>query len=103
VSHSGLVHLLWVQNIGRSNRSTPTIPFRVYILMAIYPPAASVSSVKASSLHPYHIVDPSPWPLVTAFAAFFLVFGLSLYRHAYTLGFTLFAFGLVATTFHASL
>ncbi len=71
--------------------------------MAIYPPAASTSSVKVSSLHPYHIVDPSPWPLVTAFTAFFIVFGLSLYRHAYTLGFTLFAFGLVATIFHASL
>ena len=70
--------------------------------MAIYPPAAS-SSVKTSSLHPYHIVDPSPWPLVTAFAAFFIVFGLSLYRHAYTLGFTLFSFGLVATVYHASL
>lgn len=67
--------------------------------MAISPVSASV---KNSSLHPYHIVDPSPWPLVTAFTAFFLVFGRVLYRHSYTLGFTLFSLGLFTTILHAS-
>lgn len=53
-------------------------------------------------LHPYHIVDPSPWPLRSALTAFFLVFGLVLTRHAYTLGFALFALGLIATIANAT-
>ena len=67
--------------------------------MAI-PPISS--TVKTSSLHPYHIVDPSPWPFVTSLTAFFLVFGLVLYRHSYTIGFTLFSLGLLATIIHAT-
>jgi cytochrome c oxidase subunit 3 len=27
-------------------------------------------------VHPYHLVDPSPWPLLMAFAGFFLTSGL---------------------------
>ena len=57
---------------------------------------------KKSALHPYHIVDPSPWPLVTAFTAFFLVRGLTLYRHSFTLGFTLFSLGLTRTVLNAT-
>ena len=66
-------------------------------------PALSLSgSVKRSAVHPYHIVDPSPWPLRSSLTAFFIVFGLVLYRHAYTLGFTLFSLGLRATTANAA-
>ena len=25
--------------------------------------------------HPYHLVDPSPWPLISAFSALMLTFG----------------------------
>ena len=69
--------------------------------MALTP--SNIRNVKNTSLHPFHIVDPSPWPLVTAFTAFFIVFGLVLYRHSYTLGFTLFSLGLLSTIFHATL
>src|SRR3979490_391633 len=31
--------------------------------------------------HPYHLVDPSPWPIVGAIAAGLLTTGLVLYRH----------------------
>nr|YP_009317239.1 cytochrome c oxidase subunit 3 [Palpitomonas bilix]BAV82407.1 cytochrome c oxidase subunit 3 [Palpitomonas bilix] len=37
--------------------------------------------------HPFHMVDHSPWPLLTAFAAFSLVFGLVFYMHKYEGGF----------------
>ena len=28
--------------------------------------------------HPFHLVDPSPWPILTAFSVFTLVFGFLL-------------------------
>ena len=36
--------------------------------------------------HDYHLVDPSPWPAVGSFAAFFLFFGVVLYLHPGMLG-----------------
>jgi cytochrome c oxidase subunit 3 len=57
---------------------------------------------KKLEYHPFHIVNPSPWPLVTAFSAFFIVFGLVLYMHAFQLGLTLFTLGLTATVLNAS-
>lgn len=35
----------------------------------------------AEAKHPYHLVDPSPWPLVGAFAALLLTFGTVVYMH----------------------
>lgn len=35
-------------------------------------------------MHPYHLVDPSPWPIVAAFGSLFLVFGLVLFFHGYS-------------------
>ena len=31
--------------------------------------------------HPYHLVDPSPWPLVTALALLVLCYGLVVMMH----------------------
>jgi cytochrome c oxidase subunit 3 len=31
--------------------------------------------------HPYHLVDPSPWPLISSFAAGALLFGIVLWAH----------------------
>ena len=31
--------------------------------------------------HPYHLPDPSPWPIIGAFGAFLVVFGLILVAH----------------------
>jgi len=33
--------------------------------------------------HPFHLVDPSPWPIITAWSAFFTTFNLVLYMHGY--------------------
>ena len=55
-----------------------------------------------SELHPFHIVDASPWPLVTAFSAFFTVFGLALYMHSFYLGFYLLTLGFLAIIINAS-
>jgi cytochrome c oxidase subunit 3 len=33
--------------------------------------------------HPYHLVDPSPWPLLTSLSALWLALGLTLYFHQY--------------------
>jgi cytochrome c oxidase subunit 3 len=37
--------------------------------------------------HPYHLVDASPWPLVTSMSAFLLVSGGVMYMHQYAGGF----------------
>lgn len=41
--------------------------------------------------HPYHLVDPSPWPLLSSIGALCLTFGAVMYMHSYKGGeFTLF-------------
>ena len=44
--------------------------------------------------HSYHLVDPSPWPLVAAFGAFMLTTGGVLYMHKFFGGEKLFLIGL---------
>lgn len=39
---------------------------------------------KNTNQHPYHLVDPSPWPFVISFGLFFLTFGSAMYFHGYT-------------------
>jgi len=36
--------------------------------------------------HPYHLVDPSPWPLVGSMGAFGLTVGGVMYFHKYMYG-----------------
>ena len=43
--------------------------------------------------HPFHLVDPSPWPLFAAFGSFSLVSGLTIYIHQVVGGFFLLCFG----------
>lgn len=43
--------------------------------------------VKKSQWHPFHIVDPSPWPLVVSLSAFTTTFGLVLWMHGYVQSF----------------
>ena len=33
--------------------------------------------------HTYHLVDPSPWPIITALCAFFLLNSVAMYMHSY--------------------
>ncbi|MBP7189714.1 MAG: cytochrome c oxidase subunit 3 [Rickettsiaceae bacterium] len=52
-----------------------------------------MSHEKAS--HPYHIVDLSPWPILTAFSLLFATGGGLLYMHKYTLGHYILPLGIV--------
>jgi len=52
-------------------------------------------NVRRAQTHPFHIVDPSPWPLMTSLAAMFMLFGFTLYLHFYENGFLLFTIGLL--------
>ena len=36
--------------------------------------------------HPFHLVDPSPWPIFASFAAFLSTVGGVMYMHAYSGG-----------------
>lgn len=36
--------------------------------------------------HPFHLVDPSPWPFVGAFSSFLMMTGVALYMHFYSKG-----------------
>lgn len=42
---------------------------------------------KTLQRHPFHLVDPSPWPFVSAFSAFSCAVGGVLYMHAFSKGF----------------
>ena len=44
--------------------------------------------------HPFHLVDPSPWPLFSALAAFVSTVGGVMYMHAYTGGKLMLFFGI---------
>lgn len=37
-------------------------------------------------IHGYHLVEPSPWPILAAFSAFVFTFGFVLFVHKYTTG-----------------
>jgi len=43
-------------------------------------------SKKTEQKHPYHLVDPSPWPLFGSLSALGLTFGGVMYMHSYTYG-----------------
>ena len=44
-------------------------------------------------LHPFHLVDPSPWPIFASFAALLTTTGGVMYMHAYSGGGLMLAFG----------
>jgi len=46
-----------------------------------------------NQIHSFHLVDPSPWPIIAAFSAFMLTLGTTLYMHGYLGGFYLLKFG----------
>lgn len=49
--------------------------------------------------HSYHLVDPSPWPLMGAFGGFLLTTGTVLYMHRFVGGWSLLSTGLVTILF----
>jgi len=44
--------------------------------------------------HPYHLVDPSPWPFVASLAALVTTFGGVMYMHGYDGGDVVLPFGI---------
>jgi cytochrome c oxidase subunit 3 len=51
--------------------------------------------------HPFHIVDPSPWPFLSALGAFSTLLGLVLYMHFFEKGFFLFRLGIFLLCLYA--
>lgn len=49
--------------------------------------------MSAKKYHPFHIVDPSPWPFFTAFAVLFVTVGAAMYMHSYKNGLLLLILG----------
>lgn len=52
---------------------------------------------KHTKFHTFHLVDPSPWPLIAAFGLLYTAFGAVLYFHHYNLGSMFFFFGFSIT------
>ena len=40
-------------------------------------------NTKNIHIHPYHLVDPSPWPFIISFGCLFFTFGIAMYFHGY--------------------
>lgn len=54
---------------------------------------------KNNQEHSFHLVDPSPWPIISAFSALMLTFGGVLFMHGYSGGSFLMKFGFVMILF----
>ena len=48
---------------------------------------------------PYHLVDPSPWPILLSFSLLNMAIGAVLYMHGFYLGGSLLTLGFVLTCF----
>jgi cytochrome c oxidase subunit 3 len=49
--------------------------------------------------HSYHLVDPSPWPIVASMAALLLTVGGVMYMHGYTGGELILFFGIAVVVY----
>jgi cytochrome c oxidase subunit 3 len=52
-----------------------------------------MSIIRNNQKHSFHLVDPSPWPLISAFSALLFTFGTVMYMHGYVGGTFLWQFG----------
>lgn len=57
------------------------------------------SSNKDVQRHPYHLVDPSPWPLLASIGSLGLTFGAVMFMHNFSGGWTLFCLGFLTIIF----
>jgi heme/copper-type cytochrome/quinol oxidase subunit 3 len=53
--------------------------------------------------HPYHLVDPSPWPILTSLSALWLALGLVLYFHQYPTAGTFLVLAILCLVYTVSL
>jgi cytochrome c oxidase subunit 3 len=58
---------------------------------------------KMSQRHGFHLVDPSPWPLVCSGSVLSTAVGAVMYFHSYSGGGLILTIGLVMTTFGMSI
>jgi hypothetical protein len=73
---------------GSLNLLVPIIDFKIINMI-----------VTKNQQHSYHLVDPSPWPVVAAISASMVTFGGVLYMHEYWGGGFLWKFGLLMILF----
>jgi len=59
----------------------------------------TIKQIRNNQRHGYHLVDPSPWPIVAAFSALMLTFGGVMYFHGYFGGNFLWKFGFLMILF----
>jgi len=57
------------------------------------------AKIKNNQKHPFHLVDPSPWPLVAAMGGFSMTSGGVMYMHNYAGGGSLLLLGVFITLF----
>jgi cytochrome c oxidase subunit 3 len=55
--------------------------------------------IRNNQTHGFHLVDPSPWPMLSGFSALTLTFGFVLYMHGYLRGNFLFKWGFLMILF----
>ena len=55
--------------------------------------------MSAKPQHPFHLVDPSPWPILTAFSLFFLTLGAVFLMHGHPMSKYISIFGSLSVTF----
>ncbi len=55
--------------------------------------------MSAKPQHPFHLVDPSPWPILTAFSLFFLTLGAVFLMHGHPMSKYISIFGALSVTF----
>jgi len=60
-------------------------------------------AVIRTTKHPFHLVDPSPWPFFAAMGTLFLMSGLVMYMHLFEGGFELMRFGFIVVLLTATL
>jgi len=59
----------------------------------------SPTAIFNNQKHGFHLVDPSPWPLIAAFGAFMFTFGTAMYMHGFSGGPFLLRLGLSTILF----
>jgi cytochrome c oxidase subunit 3 len=48
---------------------------------------------------PFHLVDPSPWPILLAFSVFSMAIGAVMYFHGYSYGGNILSLGFIITVY----
>nr|AIA61050.1 cytochrome c oxidase subunit 3 [Cyanidiaceae sp. MX-AZ01] len=61
----------------------------------------SNSNIIVLNRHPFHLVDPSPWPSIAALSVLVFLFGCVLYFHGYKFGNFIFVLGFIILLFTA--